>query len=383
VSKEPTSRMHRLRRAEVFGLSAVLAMFVSVAVLGVVVWRRGQDGPQAVSVQVTALATPSATQTPRGTAVAPSVVTLGIVPLPALENRTATKPSPLDLIPDWPNDRAVSLLLLGLDRRPGESGGRTDAMLLVRMEPASHTATFVSIPRDLCVGSCGTEPYRINSMLQSEGPDRLRTTVGALLGVKVDYWMAVDFGGFRRLVDFFGGVDIEVPERIYDEKYPNEKDTGYEPLLIPAGLNHFDGGTALRYVRTRHQDGAFARDRRQQQVVMAVAKQVISPQTLLQAPALLSQINRLFETNVPLDLAPSIAKLAMQISPERVSAGSIDPSNGLVSEVIAQSGAYVLSPHVPRIQAFVAGLIRKGETMTPPSPDPQQPQVAERQHTEP
>ena len=339
-------------------------MFVVVAVLGVLVWLRSSDSPEAP-----AAATPTVA-VPRPQATAPLVearTPLPPLPSPAVEaSATPEPPNPLDLVADWPEDQPFSVLFLGLDRRPGEGGGRTDAIILAHIEPRSRAATLVSIPRDICVANCRTDPFRINSVWQEEGPDALRRRVANLLGVQVDYWVTLDFNGFKRLVDFFDGVEVDVKSTIYDPTFPNATDTGFEPFYVEAGPNRFDGDMALRYVRTRHQDGAFAREVRQQQVLMALVEQVISPQTLVESPAFLRELSNAFESNLPHDLVPSMAKLGMQIGPARTVSGAIRPEDDLVRTVIADNEAWVLQPNVPLIHAYTADLMRRAESLPPP-----------------
>lgn len=340
-----------------------------VAVLGVLVWLRSAEAPD-----VTVERTPTVA-VPRPQAPTPIVKArepLLLTPSPVVEAQaTPEPPNPLDLVADWPEDRPFSVLFLGLDRRPGEGGGRTDAIILAHIEPRAQAATLVSVPRDLCVENCRTDPFRINSVWHAEGPDALRRRVSNLLGVQVDYWVTLDFNGFKRLVDFFGGVEIDVESTIYDPTFPNATDTGFEPFYVEAGPAHFDGDTALRYVRTRHQDGAFAREVRQQQVLLALVEQVISPQTLVDSPAFLNELSNAFESNLPPDLVPSMAKLGMQIGSARTVSGAIRPEDGMVRAVVADNGAYVLQPNVPLIHAYTADLMRRGESLPPPDAGPQ------------
>lgn len=379
---ETAGRTRKLRRAEIISLSAAFTVFVVVAVLGALVWLRSSDStPAAPSVTATAPVTRVASARPTVSPVdaAPPVTIRSPVEVPV-----ATSPSPIDLIPDWPDDRPVGVLLLGLDRRPGERIARTDAMVLVRVEPSNRSATLISIPRDLCVANCSTSPYRINSVWQAEGPGSLASRVAGILGVHVDYWITLDFPGFRRLVDFFGGVDVNVQSTIYDPTFPNATDTGFEPFYVEAGVNHFDGQTALNFVRTRHQDGSFARDLRQQELLIALKDQMLSPQTLVQSPALLRELSNAFETNVPLDAAPSLGKLALQIGADRMVRGNLEPERGMLHAVISESGAYVLQPNVPLIQAYTADLMRQSESLPAPESEAPQPvQFADRQHLEP
>ncbi len=359
----PSGRAHRLRRAEVISVTSAGLVFVVVAVLGALVWLRSSESPGTTVATTPTVAVPRS-QIPSATA-GPQTP-LPPLPSPVVEvNTTPEPPNPLDLVDDWPEDRPFSVLFLGLDRRPGEGGGRTDAIILAHIEPSARAATLVSVPRDICVANCRTDPFRINSVWQEEGPDALRRRVSNLLGVQVDYWVTLDFNGFKRLVDFFGGVEVDVESTIYDPSYPNATDTGFEPFHVDAGPNHFDGDLALRYVRTRHQDGAFAREVRQQQILLALVEQVISPQTLIESPAFLGELSNAFESNLPPDLVPSMAKLGMQIGSARTVSGAIRPEDGMVRAVIADNGAYVLQPNVPLIHAYTADLMRRSESLPP------------------
>ncbi len=267
--------------------------------------------------------------------------------------------SPLELVPDWPIDRPVTFLLLGTDQRPDDPFAKTDTMLVVRIDPQSDSVIVVGVPRDICVDLCETEPYRINSVLFYEGPDNLRRRVGNLLGIAIDYHVIMNFDGFVRLVDFFGGVDIDVRRDIADFSYPNAADDGFEPFLLSAGQQRLDGETALRYVRTRWEDpeGDFGRINRQQDFLVAMKDQVLSPKLILQAPALIGQIAGTFETDLPFGDMPSLAKLALGIPRDAIVSVNIDYTDSRVYPIEAENGAKVLMPNVSRIQAYIQDVI--------------------------
>ncbi len=378
----------RLHRAEIISLSATLAVFVVVGAIGLFVWRNNSAEPAAPVAQSTPTVVPRPTiaPEPQTSVVATSVPSAIPAVSPYVQAPTITQaeiPDPLDLIATWPGDRPFSLLLLGLDQRPGEATGRTDAMVLTRIEPANNSAALISIPRDLCVANCRTDPYRINSVYQAEGPDMLRQRVGQIMGIQVDYVIVLDFYGFRQLIDFFGGVEIDVTKTIYDESFPNATDTGFEPFYVEAGVNHFNGDMALRYARSRHQDGAFARDQRQQQLLLALRDQILTPRTLLQSPTFLERLRDTFKTNVPPELVPSMLKLALAIDSSRVVQGAVGLERGLSQPVIAENGAQVLEPNVPLIQAYAAELVRQGEALPAMEGTAAGPEFADRQHLEP
>ena len=358
-------RTYRVRRGELISLVSVVAVFLAVVVLGFLVWRRSSLDPVATAQSTFNVVVPPSTVSEpmvRARTPVPASTTPDPSPAPSTDES-----NPLEFIPDWPSDRPFGILFMGLDRRPGEYGGRTDALILVRVNPKNQAATAISIPRDVCIKNCRTDPYRINTVWQREGPDVLRAEVASLLGVHVDYWVKLDFNGFRRLVDFFGGIDVDVATTIYDPTFPNATDTGFEPFYVESGVNHFNGETTLRYVRTRYQDGGHERDARQLQVLSSLVDQIISPKTLVESPMFLKELSNTFESNVPPDLVPSMAKLVMGIGPQRSILGSIRPEDGMVKPVIADNGAFVLQPNVPRIHAHAAALMRRGEDL--PSPD--------------
>ena len=267
--------------------------------------------------------------------------------------------SPLELVPDWPMDHPVTILLLGTDQRPDDPFAKTDTMLVVRIDPQSDSVVVVGVPRDICVDLCRTEPYRINSVLFYEGPDGLRRRVGDLLGITIDYHVIMNFDGFVRLVDFFGGVDIDVPREIVDYSYPNAADDGFEPFLLAAGQQRLDGETALRYVRTRWEDpeGDFGRINRQQDFLVAMKSQVLSPKLILQVPALIGQLTDTFETDLPLGDMPSLAKLALGIPQGAIISVNIDYNDNRVYPIEAENSAKVLMPNESLIRAYVREVI--------------------------
>lgn len=202
------------------------------------------------------------------------------------------------------DERACNYLLLGSDSREGltpeeqiafgtdeDIGGenRSDTIILVHTEPDQRQATFLSFPRDLWVDIPGVGQGRINSAFEGGidggGAQRVARTVRQLTGLRIHHVLYVDLAGFQGLVDALDGVDMCVPYPMQDEL------TG---LDIPAGCQHFDGSTALAYVRTRHQPcdtiPDFARIGRQQQFMRAVVSRLLSPGELLRLPTLVPEL---------------------------------------------------------------------------------------------
>lgn len=205
----------------------------------------------------------------------------------------------LEPIAPAPGD-AVTVLIMGVDRRPSERGpARADAIIVARLDPARKRVALLSLPRDLIVQIPGIGYSRINAApvygelnpALGGGIELMRKTVSSLLDIPIDYTIEVDFGGFIGAIDAIGGVNIDVPQEYYDPQYPT-MDYGYSVAHFLPGAQQMDGATALMYARMRHVDSDFERMKRQQSVVVAAAAQLRSQQTFVQ----LSSFERLSET---------------------------------------------------------------------------------------
>lgn len=196
----------------------------------------------------------------------------GQVPVPTLMPTVGVSP---------PASNALHILLLGSDRRPGESwASRADAVMLVRIEPTTQRVALLSLPRDLLVEIPGYGYGRINSAtVYGEmnhtigGAELARRTVSKLLGLPINYTVWVDFTGFMAAVDAIGGIEVELEQSIYDPAYPT-MDYGYTTVYFPAGKQWLNGEQALILSRTRHADSAYAREARQQLIILAIARRI-------------------------------------------------------------------------------------------------------------
>jgi polyisoprenyl-teichoic acid--peptidoglycan teichoic acid transferase len=237
----------------------------------------------------------------------------------------------------WDGTSRFTVLLVGLDRRPGETGlaYRTDTMMLVSLDPATKSLGILSIPRDLYVEVPGySELQRVNSpMVLGElqqpgyGPELMKQTVQNNLGIRVHDYIAVDFNTFITIIDAIGGVDVDVPYNISDPEYPNMY-YGYDPFYIKAGEHHLDGATALKYARTRHGDNDFQRAQRQQQVLYAVRDRVLNlnmlPQLIVQAPTIWNAISDGVSTGLSFDQILQLVWYLKDISSSNIHTGVID-----------------------------------------------------------
>lgn len=169
----------------------------------------------------------------------------------------------------------TTVLLMGIDRRPGEKSARADALLLLRIDPRTGDVALLSLPRDLMVRVPGVGNTRINAGYLYGGVALQKQTVSEFLGVRIDYGVAVNFSGFEGLIDALGGVTINVPRRLVDNAYPTAS-YGTIKVVFEPGIQTMNGARALIYARTRHPDSDFGRMHRQQQVISAIGNRLQS-----------------------------------------------------------------------------------------------------------
>lgn len=250
---------------------------------------------------------------------------------------------------EWQGNERVTILLMGADTRPIERQNgerpRSDTMMLVMVDPQQGVASMLSIPRDLFVDIPGYGLRRINTAYAIGGPPLAIETVQYNLGLRINYYIMIEFDVFTTVVDEIGGIDIYVPETISDPYYP-DMTYGYDPFYIEAGFHHLDGTTALKYVRTRHADSDFDRARRQQDVMLAIRDRVLDldmlPTLLGRAPSLYAQLQNSITTDLSLDQMISLALLVQDIPKENIRTGVIGPN--VVTDYVTPDGSQVLIP---------------------------------------
>jgi LCP family protein required for cell wall assembly len=198
-------------------------------------------------------------------------------------------------------------------------------MMLVTVDPVGLSGATLSLPRDLWVEIPGFGVDRINQahyigeayQYPGGGPGLAVDTVEATLGISVNYYVAVNFEAFVEVIDTIGGIDVHVTETIDDPDYPDNC-YGYDPFYIESGAHHLDGATALKYARTRATlTGDIDRAARQQQVVLAARDRVLRldmlPQLIAEAPSLWRTMQTNVRTNMTLEEAIQLVRLAQQV----------------------------------------------------------------------
>jgi LCP family protein required for cell wall assembly len=265
----------------------------------------------------------------------------------------------------------MNILLIGLDGRSGnyQRAARADAIAVLGVNFSEKSARLLSFPRDLWVPMPGLPENRVPEgklntayvwgeadKLPGGGPVYLATVITWTFNLRIDRFAVINFSAFEQAVDAIGGIDIEVPKAIHDSRYPMG-DGSTMVVDIPAGWVHLDGQSALIYARTRHQDGDFARMRRQQAVLMAVRDKVLSPETLPHLPALVQALYGTVYTNLSFDDIALLGCVAPQISRDAIQTMAIDQT--MVYGWRSPKGESALQPNMeliePVLQAWSVG----------------------------
>lgn len=240
-------------------------------------------------------------------------------------------------VPAWNDPRRVSVLLLGIDQRAGETGTfPTDTIILLSLDPVGQTAAILSVPRDLWVDYPGLgRSGRINgaNIIGDEinypgggGPAYAVKTVEKVLGVPIQYYVLINFDVFYKLIDAIGPIKVCPPEPITDDQYPDGS-YGYIKIHFDAGCQELGSERLLQYARTRHSDSDVGRSSRQQEVIMSVRSKVLSMGGVMallpEAPALWNSVQANVRTNLTFDQMVSLANTAQGIPTDNIRQGQI------------------------------------------------------------
>lgn len=234
----------------------------------------------------------------------------------------------------------VNILLLGIGGGSHDGPNLTDTIIFAGIDTASSSAraSLISIPRDLWIpeikGKINTAYAIGEGKRKGAGLILTKAVVGKILNEHIDYALRVDFAGFVKAVDMVGGLEINVERSFDDNEYPiasRETDTcgfkdeeflkrataaaqldafpcRYEKLHFNKGMQHMNGETALRFVRSRHALGIegsdFARSKRQEKVINAFKDKIFSLNTLLN-PLKLTSLYDIFRDSIDTDIKSS------------------------------------------------------------------------------
>ncbi len=294
--------------------------------------------------------------------------------------------------------KPFSVLLMGYAGGKHDGTYLTDSMIAARIDPVQKKVYLVSIPRDTWISipnADGTENHwKINAAYQiglddkgypnkpSEftgevgGANLAKYVTSQVTGQAIDYFIAIDFAGFKNTIDALGGVDVQVETTFDDFAYPLDKiedeSCGHSPediekytatvsaepqlweyfscrykhLHFEKGITHMDGTTALEYVRSRHSaiDGSdFGRARRQRNLLLAVKQQILTPSFIPKIIPFIESLGNDLKTDISLSDMKALLKYSGELSGYEIHTYALTDKNYL-NITTASSGASILAP---------------------------------------
>ncbi len=271
----------------------------------------------------------------------------------------------------------VNILIMGFGGSGHDGAYLTDSMVIMSLIPSSHHTTLISVPRDLWVqyppnsGNYG----KINAVYPSAaGADNTNPVAGGnaaaqkvslVTGLQVNYWMTVNFAGFRKFIDAIGGVDVNVPDS-FNACYPKNDDASINASWIKIqfnkGLQHMNGATAIEYARAREPVEVcgmgtslnqaeltdFGRSRRQQLIMQAALSKLKDWHTW---PSLYSAMDALKGTLYSNLSLADLSSFALKMDLNGAHKLGLTNNNVLVDS--SANGQYILAPRNNDWQAII------------------------------
>lgn len=239
-------------------------------------------------------------------------------------------------------DGRINILLLGIGGKGHPGQNLTDTIMLVSLNTKTNQVALYSIPRDMYVKIPEWNySAKINTIYQlgpsgsknnsAAGADLIVKTIKDLTALKINYYAILNFGGFEKIIDTIGGINITSERDIYDPSYPGPN-YSYAPFKLERGFHHLDGATALKYARERHNDpeGDFGRAKRQQEVMQSAKNKIFSVGTFLNPV----EVNNIFDAlgnNIITNVTPaeivSFLELARKMDTQNINNVVLDAWN--------------------------------------------------------
>lgn len=274
------------------------------------------------------------------------------------------------------NDR-INVLLLGIGGAGHDGGTLTDTIMVANIKPSTKQVALLSLPRDLIVKIYNSDQpndwlgHKINYAYALGGIDLAREKVSAVTGLKMHYYIVLDFAGFRQVIDDVAGVDVMVEHNfvgLYGTKDLSTpclqknlyqlSDGAYCAVTFKSGLQHFDGERALIYARIRKlaphspnsaEGSDFARAQRQQQILEAFKSKLLSANTIIRPSRMtnvLRDIDEHLETNLKLSEMGRLLSIVGDIDSDRIIHQVVDDSPGslVMTKIYEPTGASVVVP---------------------------------------
>ena len=195
--------------------------------------------------------------------------------------------------------RRQNILLLGVDSNGDGTdlweGTRSDTIMVVNIDPKSHTVKAISIPRDSKVylpDNKGVQ--KINSAHALGGVNLVKKTLKETFGIKIDHYIVIHDEAVEKIIDALGGVSVyvEKPMKYHDW-------AGHLHIDLNKGETNLNGKQAVGYLRYRKDGlGDIGRTQRQQWFLRSLFEKLHSPQAIAKIPEVLNICKTYIKTDM-------------------------------------------------------------------------------------
>ena len=195
--------------------------------------------------------------------------------------------------------RRQNILVLGIDSNGNGSdmweGTRSDTIMVVNIDPKTHTIKAISIPRDSKVylpDNKGVQ--KINSAHALGGINLVKKTIKETFGIRIDKYVIIHDEAVEKIVDALGGLPIYVEKKMLYHDY-----TAKLHIDLEKGYTTLNGKQAVGYLRYRKDGlGDIGRTHRQQWFMKSLFEKLHSPQIITKIPEVLNVANNYIKTDM-------------------------------------------------------------------------------------
>ena len=171
----------------------------------------------------------------------------------------------------------TNVLLIGVDARDLDEPCRSDSMIIAILDNNNKKVKLTSLFRDTLVDIPGHGEAKLNAAYMLGGPELLMKTVKETYNVSIDKYIIINFWGFETIVDYIGGIEVDVKDYQLEElnKYIGESTGGNDCPVEKAGIQTLNGKQALSYARIRYNVGdEYETTDRQREVIFKVIEKL-------------------------------------------------------------------------------------------------------------
>ncbi len=197
-------------------------------------------------------------------------------------------------------EEPFSMFISGIDvYGPISSKSRSDVNIIATVNPETRQILLTNTPRDFYVTIPGVSGEKKDKLTHAGiyGVDKSIAALEELYEIEIPFYTRVNFTSLITMVDLMGGIDVE------SEFAFTTSGAGGEIMDVKKGTNHFNGDQALSFARERYNvpGGDNQRGKDQMAVIQAMFKKMITPEMLVKAPKMISEVSNSVETNMSME----------------------------------------------------------------------------------